>query len=66
MKTLLLILMLSGCAQVNKLTKENLNEFCSHSKEHRDLVLLGLTDDMFEPHSIQINCNCEYGVKCNE
>ena len=54
---------LNACTGINKLTKENVDKFCKHSKEHRDIIMLGLTDDMFEPHSIHVHCNKEYGIK---
>lgn len=69
MKLILIILLLTGCAQTNQFTKEQVDEFCSHSKEHRDIVMLGLTDKALEPHSVHIHCNSEYGfpeIKDNE
>lgn len=55
------IMLVSGCSSFNKLTKEQVDEFCSHSKEHQDIIMLGLTDNMFEPHSIHVHCDSEYG-----
>ena len=63
MKPLLAVLLLTGCTTVSQLTKEQVDEFCSHSKEHRDIVMLGVTDDLFEPHSVHVHCGCEYGFE---
>jgi uncharacterized protein YceK len=57
----LLIAFISGCSSFNKLTKEQVNEYCGHSKEHRDIIMLGLTDEVFQPHSMHIHCWSEYG-----
>jgi len=58
-----IVMQLFGCAQTNSFTREQVNEFCSHSKQHRDIMLLPLTDKALEPHSVSIHCNCEYGFK---
>jgi hypothetical protein len=65
MKILLVLVLctLFSCSPVTKITKKQIDEFCSHSKVHRDIVMLGLSDDMFEPHSISVHCNCEYGFE---
>lgn len=57
---LLLTLVISGCGGVN-ITKSMINDYCSHSEIHRDIVMLGLTDDLFEPHSLHVHCGSEYG-----
>jgi len=61
MKLIFIVLLLAGCAQTNQFTKEQVDEFCSHSIVHQDIIMLGLTDEMFQPHSIHIHCQREYG-----
>jgi len=61
MKLILIAILLTGCSSFNQLTKEKVDEFCAHSKVHQDIIMLGLTDEMFQPHSIHIHCQREYG-----
>jgi len=58
---LLCCVFLIGCGGFNSLTKSKVDEFCAHSEIHRDIIILGLTDKMFEPHSIHVHCGSEYG-----
>jgi len=61
MKLILIAILLTGCAQTSSFTREQVDEYCSHSKVHRDIIMLGLTDKAFEPHSLHIHCGSEYG-----
>lgn len=69
MRFLFVTLFLSSCSLVSvkdytslqSEMRKNVDEFCLHSKAHRDLILLGVSD-LIEPHSMEINCYCEYGL----
>lgn len=77
MKKLIIILfifLLSSCSFFNEKkgykvlqdnTKSVIDELCSHSKVHRDIIMLGVSD-LVEPHAVYITCNCEYGFDCKD
>ena len=77
LKNIILILffvLVSSCASFNAtkpytktqaVLKSSIDELCSHSKVHQDIIMLGVSD-LIEPHAVYITCNCEYGFDCNK